>query len=194
LVARITRQKGIDHFLNAAAHFNSDLQVLLCASAPDTSEMAAEVAAQVNRLQRDHGLDVAWADETVPIPDLVGLYSQAALFVCPSVYEPFGIINLEAMACGTPVVASAVGGIPEVVQDGVTGRLVPLTPVGPHNPQPRDPDRFARDLAAAVNELAADPDRLTEMGRRARQVVEKRFSWSAVARKTLDFYRALHRR
>ena len=125
---------------------------------------------------------------------MIRLYSHAALFVCPSIYEPFGIINLEAMACGTPVVAAAVGGIKEVVDHEATGLLVPFEPVSPGNPEPRDPEGYARDLAAAVNRLMAAPDLREKMGRRAREVVEEKFSWASIARQTLDFYEEVIRK
>ncbi len=127
----------------------------------------------------------------VPVERIVVLYSHAALFVCPSVYEPFGIINLEAMACGTPVVAAAVGGIPEVVVDGKTGILVPFAPVSSADPEPLRPEQYARDLAAAINELLAAPERRQAMGAEARRRVEAHFGWEAIARQTLDYYEEL---
>ena len=127
----------------------------------------------------------------LPRDALIRLYTHAAIFVCPSVYEPFGIINLEAMACETPVVASAVGGIPEVVVHGDTGLLVPYEPVGTHDFEPKEPERFSRALAAGVNRLLDDPVTMLEMGRKARRRVEQYFSWSHIAQRTLDFYREL---
>jgi glycosyltransferase involved in cell wall biosynthesis len=127
----------------------------------------------------------------VPREDVIALYTQAAVFVCPSVYEPFGIINLEAMACGTPVVASAVGGIREVVMPEETGLLVRFEPRGGTDFEPKDPEQFAQDLAAAVNRLLADPEVRARMGQRARERVERFFSWTSVAQRTLDFYRDL---
>ena len=129
--------------------------------------------------------------DTVPREDLIALYTQAAVFVCPSIYEPFGLINLEAMACGTAVVASAVGGIPEVVVDGETGRLVSFQPRGEHDAEPKHPERFARDLATTVNQLIDSSDLLKTMGDRARRHVEAHFSWKAVAQKTMDYYASL---
>ena len=158
---------------------------------PDTPGVGREMAEQVERARRRRPARSSGSTGMVPREDLVPLYTQAAVFVCPSVYEPFGIINLEAMACGTPVVASAVGGIPEVVVHGETGLLVPLEARGGADFEPRDPDRFARDLAAAVNELMADPPRRERMGRLSRRRVEERFGWASVARRTLDFYRDL---
>jgi alpha-maltose-1-phosphate synthase len=189
MVSRMTRQKGIPHFLEAAKYFEPGLQVVMCASSPDTAEYMGEIAAKVSRMSGDTARKIIWILETVPRDALIALYSHAALFVCPSIYEPFGIINLEAMACETPVVASAVGGIPEVVQDGVTGRLVPFEPVSGDNPEPKDPERFAEDLAYAVNSLLAAPDELKNMGVAARKRVEAHFTWEAVARKTLAFYK-----
>jgi len=190
LVARLTRQKGIGHFLNAIRHLSPGVQAVVCASSPDTDRLRAELAGQVERA-RAGGAEVIWAQETVPLDDLVALYSQAAVFVCPSIYEPFGITNLEAMACGAPVVASAVGGIPEVVVEGLTGRLIPLEARGPDDPEPRDPERFARDLAGAINELLADPELGRAMGQAGRRRVEERFSWTGVAHRTRAFYERL---
>jgi len=187
LVARLTRQKGIGHFLNAVRYLSPGVQAVVCASSPDTDQLRDELAGQVERA-RAGGAEVIWIRETVPLDDLIALYSQAEVFVCPSIYEPFGIINLEAMACGAPVVASAVGGIPEVVVEGLTGRLVPLEARGPDDPEPRDPDRFARNLAGAINELLADQELRRAMGRAGRRRVEERFSWAGVARRTRAFY------
>ena len=189
MVSRMTRQKGIPHFLEAAKHLEPGLQVVMCASASDTAEYQEEIAAKVSRVSKETSNRIIWISETVPRDALIALYSHAALFVCPSIYEPFGIINLEAMACETPVVASAVGGIREVVEDGVTGRLVSFEPVSADNPEPKDPDRFAKNLADAVNALIASPDLLKNMASGARKRVEEHFTWKAVARKTLDFYK-----
>jgi starch synthase len=191
MVSRLTRQKGIPHFLEAVKHIDPGVQVVMCASAPDTAEVLKEVAAKVSLLRNQRPNKILWISETVPRQALIPLYSHAALFVCPSIYEPFGIINLEAMACGTPVVASAVGGIREVVDDGVTGRLVPFEPLGEENPEPKDPERFAQDLACAVNSLLAAPGELKTMAAAARKRVEDHFTWKAVAKKTLGFYRKL---
>jgi starch synthase len=191
LVARLTRQKGIKHFLNAVRHLKPGVQVVFCASAPDTVEFKREVYDQVERIKAQTSCDIIWIAETVPRGDLIALYSQAAVFVCPSIYEPFGLINLEAMACGTPVVASAVGGIPEVVADGETGLLVPFRSVSPQNPEPERPEQFAKDLAEAVDKLLSSPKDLEEMGRAARKRVEEHFAWDVVAQETLAFYRKL---
>jgi starch synthase len=191
LVTRITRQKGILHFIEAAKHLRSDVQVVLCASAPDTPEYMQTVTNAVSGLKMQSANPVIWIRETVPVDDIIALYSHAAVFVCPSVYEPFGIILLEAMACGTPVVASAVGGIPDVIAQGETGRLVAFEPEGNGNAEPKNPERFARDLAGQVDELLGSADQLSRMGELSRKRVTDRFTWSKVAEKTLDFYNRL---
>jgi glycosyltransferase involved in cell wall biosynthesis len=145
----------------------------------------------VKAAKQDDGADVIWIPEMLPKDDVIALYTHAAVFVCPSVYEPFGIINLEAMACETPVVASAVGGIPEIVVPGETGLLVPLEAEGGDSPEPRDPERFSRALASAVNELMDDPARRTAMGQAARERVLAHFSWRHIAEVTAQFYREL---
>ena len=189
-VGRITRQKGIVHLVRAIRHFDPGFGVVLCAGQPDTPEIAAEMDAAVAEA-RAHRSDIMWIPEMVSRPDVRQLYSQAALFACPSVYEPFGIINLEAMACETAVVASAVGGIPEVVVDGETGLLVPLE-LSPDDPMsPADPDRYARDLADAVNRLMADGALRARMGAAGRHRAVEHFSWSAIADETVALYRSL---
>lgn len=189
MVSRITRQKGVMHFLKACRKFTPPVQVVLCASAPDTEQIRKEVEQEVSRIGSESPNPVLWVDRTVPERDLPVLYSGATVFVCPSVYEPFGIINLEAMACATPVVASAVGGIPDAVEHGKTGFLVPFMSVSGRNPEPADPDRFADDLAEAVNRILGDPDLRNSFGTAARSRVIEYFSWQAVAEKTLAFYR-----
>ncbi len=192
-VGRITRQKGIIHLVNALPHLRPGVQAVLCAGAPDTEEIGREMTEVVDRARHATANEIIWVAKILPKPEIIALYSQAALFVCPSVYEPFGIINLEAMACGTPVVASAVGGIKEVVVPGETGLLVPFEPRGPTDFEPKDPDRFARDLAAAINGLLNDPPRLQAMGAKSRERVERQFSWASVAQRTCEFYEALNR-
>jgi len=190
-VGRITRQKGILHLVRAIPHLRPGVQVVLCAGAPDTPEIGAEMAALVEEVRREAGVEVVWIPEMLPKPDVIALYSHASVFVCPSVYEPFGIINLEAMACETPVVASAVGGIPEIVVPGKTGTLVPIEPEGGGSVEPRDPEAFSRALAAAVNELMDAPERRAAMGKAARARVLAQFSWQAIAEQTIEFYREL---
>jgi alpha-maltose-1-phosphate synthase len=190
-VGRITRQKGILHLVRAIKYLTPGLQVVLCAGAPDTEAIAAEMTALVAEAKRASQDDVVWIPEMVPKEDVISLYTHASVFVCPSVYEPFGIINLEAMACETPVVAAAVGGIPEIIVHGTTGLLVPLDAEGGDSPEPRDPDAFSHALAAAINELMASPDRRVAMGTAARARVLEHFSWAHIAEETLDFYRQL---
>jgi glycosyltransferase involved in cell wall biosynthesis len=162
--------------------------VVLCAGAPDTPDIAAEMSAAVDRARAESSHPVIWIREMLPKDTIITLYTHAAIFVCPSVYEPFGIINLEAMACETPVVASAVGGIPEVVDHGGTGLLVAPEVDGPTEVEPRHPEQFSKDLAAAVNCLLDDPQLQASMARAARTRVEQHFSWTAIARQTLEFY------
>jgi alpha-maltose-1-phosphate synthase len=189
-VGRITRQKGILHLVRAIRHLEPGVQVVLCAGAPDTREIADEMASLVEDARREARVEIAWLPEMLSKEDVIVLYSHAAVFVCPSVYEPFGIINLEAMACETPVVASAVGGIPEIVVPGETGTLVPFQPLG-DSPEPRDAERFSHDLASAVNELMRNPGRRATMGEASRRRVVEHFSWSSIARVTLNFYQEL---
>ncbi len=189
-VGRITRQKGIVHLVRALRYLDSEIGVVLCAGAPDTPEIAGEMEAGVAEAKRSRD-GVVWIPEMLDKPSVIELYSHATVFCCPSVYEPFGIINLEAMACETAVVASAVGGIPEVVVDGETGVLVPLQ-LAAHDPMSAaDPDRFARDLAAAINGLVADASRASAMGRAGRLRAEASFSWRAIAERTVELYRSL---
>jgi alpha-maltose-1-phosphate synthase len=190
-VGRITRQKGILHLVRAVRHLGADMQVVLCAGAPDTPEIAAEMTALVSEAKRESAAEIVWIPEMLPKEDVIALYSHASVFVCPSVYEPFGIINLEAMACETPVVASAVGGIPEIVVPGETGVLIPIETESEASPEPRDPEAFSLALAAAVNELMAAPERRAAMGKAARARVLERFSWAGIAAQTLDFDRHL---
>jgi starch synthase len=187
-VGRITRQKGIIHLVRALKHLDPGFQVVLCAGAPDTPEIAREMKSAVDQARQERA-GVIWIDAMVPKHEIIALYSGAALFVCPSIYEPFGIINLEAMACGTPVVASAVGGIPEVVTDGETGRLVPVEQMKVAPFEPANADTFAFNLAEVINELMRDEARRRSMGKKARERVEEFFSWEAIARKTAELYR-----
>jgi glycogen synthase len=189
-VGRITRQKGIVHLVRAIRYLDPRVGVVLCAGAPDTPEIAAEMEAGVEAARADHG-NVVWIPEMVDKPTVRQLYTHAAVFCCPSVYEPFGIINLEAMACETAVVASAVGGIPEVVVDGETGLLVPFEAAGGESFEPRDPEGFERDLAAAINSLMADPVRREAMGKAGRQRAVEHFGWDAIARRTVALYKSL---
>jgi alpha-maltose-1-phosphate synthase len=192
-VGRITRQKGIIHLVNAIPYLDERLQVVLCAGAPDTPEIASEMSSAVAQAKTARGNkgEITWIDQMLPDEEKIALYSHASVFVCPSVYEPFGIINLEAMACETPVVASAVGGIPEIVVPEQTGLLVPFEPRGTVDFEPRNPDQFSRDLAAAVNRLVASPQLLSDMGRRSRERVEQHYSWTRIAERTLEFYETL---
>ena len=187
-VGRITRQKGIVHLVRALQHLDPGFQVVLCAGAPDTPEIAAEMKTAVEQARVTRP-GVIWIDEMVPKEDVIALYSGAEVFVCPSIYEPFGIINLEAMACGTPVVASAVGGIPEVVVPRETGLLVPVEQMNEAPFEPVNADTFAFDLAEAINELMRDEARRRYMGKKARERVEQAFSWDAIARRVADLYR-----
>jgi len=189
-VGRITRQKGIVHLVHALRYLDPEIGVVLCAGQPDTPEIAREMSDGVAEA-RAHRSSLVWIPKMVSRTDVRQLYSHAALFACPSVYEPFGIINLEAMACETPVVASAVGGIPEVVVDGATGVLVPLA-LAPDDPMsPADPDRYARDLADAINRLMADGDLRRRMGEAGRRRAVEHFSWGAIADQTVALYRSL---
>jgi starch synthase len=190
-VGRVTRQKGLPHLLDAAEHLTAGTQLVLLAGAPDTEEIAREVADHVSRLEAGGRLRVAWIPEMLTRREVVQVLSHATVFVCPSIYEPFGLVNVEAMACGTPVVASAVGGIPEIVVDGETGFLVPFQPGDDDFGSPADPAGFARDLARRINGLLDDPDAARRMGRAARERVEAEFAWPAIARQTMALYRSL---
>lgn len=188
-VGRITRQKGVTHLVDAIHYLPRDTQVVLCAGAPDTPQIAAEMRAKVERLQHTHKR-VIWIEKMVSKPEVIQLYSHAAVFCCPSIYEPFGIINLEAMACETAVVASATGGIKEVVVPEETGYLVALEQDEVTN-VPLDPDGFARALASRLADVLADPEKQRRFGLAGRRRVEAHFSWSAIADQTIALYRTL---
>lgn len=182
-VGRITRQKGLVHLVNAARRFDDGVRLVLCASSPDTAEIGAETAAAVDQLRAERGeRSVLWVQEQVSRPRLVQLFTHALAFVCPSIYEPLGIVNLEAMACETAVVASAVGGIPEVVVDGETGLLVPY--------DANEPRAFEHAFADAVNAIAADPARARGMGAAGRARAVSDFGWDAIADQTIAVYEA----
>jgi starch synthase len=187
-VGRITRQKGVPHLLDAALAIDPAAQLVLCAGAPDTPELGREVAAKVARVREERG-GIVWIEKMLERREVVQLLTHATVFVCPSVYEPLGIVNLEAMACETAVVATDTGGIPEVVADGETGLLVPFDSDGAGGP--RDPIRFAADIAERVNRLLADPDLAERMGRAGRRRAVEEFSWSAIAAETAALYAEL---
>ncbi len=189
-VGRITRQKGLPYFLRAAADLAPAAQLVLCAGAPDTPEIAAEVRGLVEQLAKERS-GVVWIEEMLPKEQVVQIYTAATVFVCPSVYEPMGIVNLEAMACEAAVVATATGGIPEVVADGETGLLVPIDQATDGTGTPLDPDRFVADLAGAINSLLADPERARAMGRAGRTRAVEHFSWRAIAERTVEVYRSV---
>ena len=188
-VGRITRQKGVVHLVDAVKHLPAGMQVVLCAGAPDTPEIATEMRAGVEAA-RTAGGSIVWIEKMVTRAEAIQLYSNCRVFCCPSVYEPFGIINLEAMACSAPVVASAVGGIPEVVVDGDTGYLVPFD-TDPVTGFPLDAACFARDLADPIARLMADPALCAKFGAAGRKRVEETFSWQAIAAQTAELYRGL---
>lgn len=189
-VGRITKQKGIIHLVNAIKHIDATTQVVLCAGAPDTPAIAREMEVAVTQV-RSHRDNVIWIAEMLDKPSVIELYSQAAVFCCPSIYEPFGIINIEAMACHCPVVASAVGGIKEVVIPGETGILIPLEQQQEAPFEPVDPEKFALDLAQGINELISNPELRTSMGIKSRQRVEDHFDWKAIAEKTKELYTSI---
>ena len=189
-LGRITRQKGIIHLVNAIKHLDPSFQVVLCAGAPDTPEIAEEMRAAVTAAQQKRE-GVIWINEMLDNKAKIELYSHAGVFVCPSIYEPFGIINLEAMACGRAVVASAVGGIREVVQHGVTGYLVPLEQMSSSPFEPINPEAFSRDLADRINEVMADPAKQAAFGEAGRRRAVEVFSWGAIAKQTQALYETL---
>lgn len=189
-VGRITRQKGIIHLVEALEYLDPDIQVVLCAGAPDTPEIAAEMKEAFSKVaaRRKH---LVWIEKMLPRDQTIQIYSGASLFCCPSIYEPFGIINLEAMACETPVVAAAVGGIPEVVVHGETGHLVPVAQQEESPFSPRDPETFAKDLARPINRIMADPAKRKAYASAGRQRAENTFSWKSIAEETVQLYESL---
>ena len=189
-VGRITRQKGLPYLLRAVEQLPPEVQVVLCAGAPDTPEIQVEVEDLIAGLRQDRD-GVVWIAEMLPRADVIAILTAGTVFVCPSVYEPLGIVNLEAMACGTAVVASAVGGIPEVVADGETGWLVPIEQVQDGTGTPVDPDRYVADLAAALTEAVSDPARARQRGEAGRQRAVAEFSWTSIAERTLEVYRSV---
>lgn len=188
-VGRITRQKGVTHLVDAIRYLPKDTQVVLCAGAPDTPEIASEMRQKVDDALKTHPR-IIWIEKMISKPEVIQLYSHARVFCCPSVYEPFGIINLEAMACGAPVVASATGGIKEVVVDGETGYLVPFEQ-DLETSFPTQPEKFAKDLASKLSDLLNDADKCKRFGKAGRRRVEEKFSWSAIAAQTIALYRRL---
>ena len=188
-VGRITRQKGVTHLVDAIRYLPSGTQVVLCAGAPDTPEIAAELREKVTRARQDHPR-IVWIEKMVSKQEAIQLYSNARVFCCPSVYEPFGIINLEAMSCRAPVVASSTGGIKEVVVEGETGYLVPFEQ-DPVTSFPTNPEQFARDLAAPIAHLLKHPELCSRMGDAGRRRVEETFSWTAISHQTIALYQHL---
>jgi starch synthase len=189
-VGRITRQKGLPYLLRAAKALPAEVQLVLCAGAPDTPEIMAEVQGLVAELQTERS-GVVWIEQILPRDQLTAVLSASTVFVCPSVYEPLGIVNLEAMACRLPVVGTATGGIPEVVVDGVTGRLVPIDQAQDGTGTPLDPERFVADLAAALTEVVSDPARARAMGEAGYERARDAFSWASIAQQTASVYASL---
>lgn len=186
-VGRITRQKGISQLISAAKYFNKNCQIVLCAGAPDTPEIAAETEALITELKAERD-GVILISEMLSRDKIKILYSHARVFACPSLYEPFGIINLEAMACETPVVGSLVGGIPEIIVEGSTGYLIPLKSVSRTDFNPLNPESFQKNFAAKINVLLEDEALATQMGKEGRIRVLKQFSWESIAKITFDYY------
>ncbi|WP_026776773.1 glycogen synthase [Polaribacter sp. Hel_I_88] len=189
-VGRITRQKGIIHLVNAIKYIDPDTQIVLCAGAPDTKEIGKEMEIAVHEVQKTRN-NVIWIDKMVTKKEIIELYSHAAVFCCPSIYEPFGIINIEAMACNTAVVASAVGGIKEVVVHNETGILVPVEQQKEAPFEPVNPDKFAKDLADGINKVIADPVLRKSMAEKGRKRVEDHFDWIAIAKQVEELYKSL---
>ncbi|MGK0412434.1 MAG: starch synthase [Polaribacter sp.] len=189
-VGRITRQKGIIHLVNAIKYIDTDTQIVLCAGAPDTKEIGLEMQEAVHEVQKTRK-NVIWIDKMVTKEEIIQLYSHADVFCCPSIYEPFGIINIEAMACDTAVVASAVGGIKEVVVHGETGFLIPVEQQDSAPFEPINPDKFAKDLADGINTLTKDPILRKSMAKKGRKRVEDHFDWIAIAKQVKELYKSL---
>jgi starch synthase len=186
-VGRITRQKGLPYLLEAISSLPAEVQVVLCAGAPDTPEIMREVELAVARLQHTRS-GIVWIPDHLPRHELAAILTAATAFVCPSIYEPLGIVNLEAMACGIPVVGTATGGIPEVVADGETGWLVPIEQIQDGTGTPTDPSRYVADLARAMAEAVSDPERARAMGLAARERARLHFDWAAIAGQTRSIY------
>lgn len=186
-VGRITRQKGLPYLLRAARRLPTDVQLVLCAGAPDTAEIMAEVSDAVRELQNERG-GVVWLDRLLSRNELSAVLTAATVFVCPSVYEPLGIVNLEAMACGAAVVGTATGGIPEVVAEGETGRLVPIEQSDDGTGTPLDPERFVSDLARILTEVVSNPEQAKAYGEAGRRRAEEQFSWARIADETRELY------
>ncbi len=186
-VGRITRQKGLPFLLRAAAKLPSEVQLVLCAGAPDTPQILAEVRAGVAELQKER-TGVVWIEELLSQPDLSAVLTAATTFVCPSIYEPLGIVNLEAMACAAPVVGTATGGIPEVVDEGVTGRLVPIEQADDGTGTPLNPEKFIDDLARIITEVVSNPELAKKMGAAGRERAERDFGWAAISQRTQEIY------
>ena len=189
-VGRITRQKGIIHLVNAIKYLDEDVQVVLCAGAPDTPEIAKEMEDAVTTIQQERD-NVIWIAEMLDKKEIIQLYSHADVFCCPSIYEPFGIINIEAMACNTAVVASAVGGIKEVVVDGETGILVSVEQMNEAPFEPINPDKFSKDLAEGVNKVIQNDELRNSMALKGRQRVEDHFDWKAIAKQVESLYKSI---
>lgn len=189
-VGRITRQKGLPYLLAAARLLPPEIQLVLCAGAADTPQILEEVRTAVTELRAERS-GVIWIEELLPRTDLTAILSAATVFVCPSIYEPLGIVNLEAMACGAAVVGTATGGIPEVIADGVTGRLVPIEQLDDGTGTPTDPERFVADLASTISEVAADPEAARRMGEAGRRRAVEEFSWASIADRTRAVYRSV---
>ncbi|WP_109471404.1 glycogen synthase [Ornithinimicrobium cavernae] len=191
-VGRITRQKGLPYLLRALAELPPEVQIVLLAGAPDTEEIKTEVIGLVDALRQGRGgSGVIWIGDMLPREKVIAVLSHATVFLCPSVYEPLGIVNLEAMACGAPVVATATGGIPEVVVDGETGWLVPIEQVSDGTGTPTDPEAFVADLAAAINDAVSDPERAARRGESGRARAVEHFSWTTIAERTVEVYRSV---